>query len=104
MAIDSISNTPGRVFADHVVHVDFHIKDEWNEDPHKTQSRVLRYANAILRVLSVKNPTLGGTVFHCLPDSEFTFTPVTQTGDDQEGEFTGNAKMPFAVRMDEMGV
>jgi hypothetical protein len=101
LAVDSITNSPGRVVADYVVHVEIHVKDTGNEAPHLTQSRVLRYANAVLRVLSVKHPTLGGTVFSCLPESEFTFTPVTQADDDAAGEFTGSARMPFAVRMDE---
>jgi len=101
LQIDSITNSPGRCFADHIVNVEVLVKDAENEEPHKTQSRVLRYASAILRVLSIKNPTLGGTVFWCLPEEDATFTPVTQVGDDQAGEFTGSARLPFAVRMDE---
>lgn len=100
LQIDSITNTPGRAVRDHIIAVEVYAKDNGNMEPSPLQSVVLRYADAILRVLAVKNITLGGTVFRCVPEGPATFTAVRQQGtDDEPGEFTGSARVPFAVRL-----
>jgi hypothetical protein len=98
LQIDSVVNTPGRWVGDHMVTVEYQIKDTGNEQPHVTQARAMRSATAIIRVLCIKNITLGGTV------NRITMTDRTVYGsergsEDEAGEFTRIARLPFAVRV-----
>lgn len=96
--IDSITNTPGRYVSDHLVTVEYQRKDTGNEQAQVTQSRVFRAAVAIERVLVIKNITLGGTVNRILREGTATYGE-TRGAEDEAGEFTRIARIPFSVRV-----
>lgn len=98
LGYDTITNSPGRMKAEHSVTVTFHFKDALNEEPHLTKRRVLRYARAIERVLMIKYPTLpsGGveTVTRTYRDGTATYRLNEQQA---EGQFVRSAVIPFKV-------
>lgn len=99
--IDSVSNTPGRYVAEHFVMVEYQIKDAGNEQPQVTQARVMRSALAIQRVLPIKNVTLGSTVTQIKWLERATYGAERGAGEDEAGEFTRIARIPFAVQVHE---
>lgn len=103
LSLDSGINQAGqsRYMALHRADVEVHLKDVNLEEPQTTQSRLLRYALAIERVLMMKNYTLGNTVTACYREGDAAYTPVKQSGDDQAGQFTASARLPFTVRLSE---
>jgi len=74
---DSVTNTPGRRVAEDVITVEILVKDTANEQPDVTQKRVLRYDLAMMRVLPIKNVTLGGMVNRCTRTARRPTRPVT---------------------------
>lgn len=96
--MDSITNTPGRWVGEHLVTVEYQIKDTGNEQPQVTQARAMRSALAIIRVLSIKKPTLDGTVNRVLWFDRAVFG-AERGAEDEAGEFTRIARIPFSVRV-----
>lgn len=96
---DSTSNSPGRMWQEHDIEVAVHVKDVENETSDITKKRVLRYARAIERILSVKLPTLssGGVeqVFRCRRLNAGKSRYIDP--DDQTGEMGRTARIPFIV-------
>jgi hypothetical protein len=96
--IKSTTNNPGVAHADHNITVGFHLKDTYNEEPHVTKRRVLRYARAIERVLAIKYPTApsGGaeTVIRIRREEAMTY----RLNEEQaEGQSVRSAAIPFIV-------
>lgn len=102
--IDTTLNSPGRYVADHLVTVEFQIKDDRNEQPHVMQSRAFRSAIAIERVLAIKNPSLpngGVETVTSVKRRERAEYDVQAAEGDESGEFTRICRIPFAVHVDE---
>lgn len=98
IAITSTTNSPGTSHLDSAITVTVHVANAYNEDPENVKERALRYANAIVRVLVMKYPTLpsGGTE---------TVVGVYQEGDrayiteeQGEGTYVRTATIPLRVQ------
>jgi hypothetical protein len=93
---DTITNSPGRMVDEHSVAVSVTLKDSGNENPTLTKRRVMRYARAICRVLTVKYPTLTETVtrVHRIGANPMTYRLNPEQG---EGQFILSAVVPLKV-------
>lgn len=93
--IDSILNSPGRYNAIHRIQVTVIHKNAGNEGPATLCKRNKRTALAVERGLTIKNWTLGDTVFSCMREGDVTYVEAGQVPE----AYVVTARIPFAVRM-----